>query len=135
LEVLALAKKSIHCKLVTPMAAVVDDQVSYANVPLHDGLMGFLPGRAPLLAALGTGELRLEFADTSKGQGGSRAFLVEGGFVKMAADDLTILAERAIPAESITLAEAEKELASAKDAKDRERARAKVNMARNRSGI
>ncbi len=82
--------KSIHCKLVTPAAALLDDQVVYARVPLHDGLMGFQPGRAPILAKLGIGELRL---DTAKG---SRSFLVEDGFIKMAENELTILAERAI---------------------------------------
>ena len=127
--------KSIHCKLVTPAAALVDDQVVYANVPLHDGLMGFQPGRAPILARLGVGELRLDFADSGKGQGGSRAFLVEEGFLKMANNELTILAERATPAETITLSEAEAELSKAQTQRDRNRARAKVSLAKNRGGI
>jgi F-type H+-transporting ATPase subunit epsilon len=97
-----MAQHSIHCKLVTPSAALVDDQVVYANVPLHDGLMGFQPGRAPILARLGTGKLRLDFADSAKGQGASRSFNIEKGFLKMANNELTILAERATPAEAAT---------------------------------
>ena len=148
----ALAKKSFRCKLVTPTAALVDDQVKYASIPAWDGLMGVLPGRAPILARLGLGELRLDFADSEKGEGGTRPFLVEDGFVKMANDQLTILAERATPAENLTMADAEAELKAAqvpvtastpqaraaeldKRSKDKERARAKMHMVKNRSGI
>ena len=74
-----MAQKSFHCKLVTPTAALVNDRVTYASVPAWDGLMGFLPGRAPLLGRLGTGELRLEFADSEKTKGGSRSFVISGG--------------------------------------------------------
>lgn len=97
-----MAKKSFVCKVVTPVAALVDDEMTYASIPAWDGLMGFLPGRAPILTRLGIGELRLDYADSGKGKGGTRAYLVEGGFAKMAGDHLTILAERAIPAEELT---------------------------------
>jgi F-type H+-transporting ATPase subunit epsilon len=109
--------------------------------------MGVMPGRAPILARLGLGELRLDFADTEKGEGGSRAFLVEDGFVKMANDQLTIIAERATPAENLTLADAEAELRSAQAApantavelekrnKDGQRARAKIQMVKTRGAI
>jgi F-type H+-transporting ATPase subunit epsilon len=142
-----LAKKSFRCKLVTPAAALVDDQVTYASIPAWDGLMGVMPGRAPILARLGLGELRLDFADTEKGEGGSRAFLVEDGFVKMANDQLTIIAERATPAENLTLADAEAELRAAQGApanttaelekrnKDGQRARAKLQMVKTRGAI
>jgi F-type H+-transporting ATPase subunit epsilon len=142
-----LAKKSFRCKLVTPAAALVDDQVTYASIPAWDGLMGVMPGRAPILARLGLGELRLDFADTEKGEGGSRAFLVEDGFVKMANDQLTIIAERATPAENLTLADAEAELRSSQSApantavelekrnKDGQRARAKIQMVKTRGAI
>jgi F-type H+-transporting ATPase subunit epsilon len=147
-----LAKKSFRCKLVTPTAALVDDQVKYASIPAWDGLMGVLPGRAPILARLGTGELGLEFADSDKGEGGTRSFLVEDGFLKMAGDELTILAELAIPAESLTIADAEAELKAAQAAptattaegkareleklgKARQRARAKMTLVKGRGAI
>ncbi len=150
-----MAKKSFRCKLVTPTAALVDNQVTYASIPAWDGLMGVLAGRAPILARLGMGELRLEFADSDKGEGGERSFLVEDGFVKMANDELTILAERATPAENLTMADAEAELkaatgpaavvgaASAKSrqvendnrTQARARARAKMQMIKSRGAI
>jgi len=143
-----VAKNSFRCKLVTPTAALVDDQCTYASVPAHDGLFGVMPGRAPILAKLGVGELRLEMADDAKtGKGGSRSFLVGGGFVKMAGDELTILAESAWSAEGISASDAEAELrklegvkpadetARAAHTRDLELARRRVAMARHGRGI
>ncbi len=131
----------------TPTEKLVDGEMTYASVPAWDGLFGVLPQRAPLLARLGLGELKLHNARIDGSQGGDRSFLIEGGFVKMADNSLTILAERAIPAEELTLTEAEAELAEAEartvpaDASDlvtqqtairrgRERAQLKVRLAR-----
>lgn len=55
----------------------------------------------------------LKFPAQGNAAGGDRSYLVDGGFVKMAENSLTILAERAIPAESLTVSEAEAELAEA----------------------
>jgi len=100
------------------------------------------------VAKLGLGELRLDMADSGK----SRSFLVEDGFAQMVNDKLTILAAKAFPAESLTVADAEKELAAAERAtstevdpiklrvetdrlaKDRARARAKVALAKKAGG-
>ncbi len=145
----ALAQNSFRCKVVTPAAALVDEAVAYASVPLHDGLMGFLPGRAPLLARLGLGELRLDIADTGKGPGGTRSFAVSGGFVKMGDGQLTILAEKAIAGEELSASDADAEVnklasATSKDAtpaaadalrEQRDFARLKATMARGHKGI
>jgi F-type H+-transporting ATPase subunit epsilon len=117
-----VAQKSFRCKLVTPTAGLLDDKCVYASVPMFDGLLGVQPGRAPMLMALGTGELRLDFADDAKVQGtgskgGSRSFVIDGGFVKMANEELTILAEKAWPAESLTAVDVEAELKAAQSAK------------------
>lgn len=141
--------KSFRCRLITPDACVLDDQVTYASVPAWDGLFGVLPGRAPIVAKLGLGELRLDFADSSKGAGGQRSFLVEDGFVQMVGDKLTILASKAIPTESIDLAGAKAELTQTETRKpddssaasndqlrrDRDRARIKVRLASGSKGI
>lgn len=140
-----LAAKSFRCRLITPIAQVLDEQVTSAVIPAWDGLMGFLPDRAPIVAKLGLGELNLVFADTGKGKAGSRSFLVEDGFAQMVNNKLTILAARAIPTESLTATEAQAELKEAearkpdpsKNAKvegdrisaDRARARLKVRLA------
>ncbi len=147
-----MATKSFRCRLITPAAQVLDEQVTYASVPAWDGLFGVLPGRAPIVAKLGLGELRLEFADKGSGKPAERSFLVEDGFVQMVNDKLTILAAKAFPTETLSAADAEKELAEAQRrtvnetdatkkrieterlAKDRARARAKVRLARHAGG-
>lgn len=104
---------TFRCKLITPTACVLDEEVTYASVPAWDGLFGVLPGRAPLVAKLGLGELSLSFPDKTGTRGGSRSYLVDGGFVQMVSNRLTILASMAIPAESITPSDAKAELAAA----------------------
>jgi F-type H+-transporting ATPase subunit epsilon len=141
-----------RCKLITPTACVLDEDVTYASVPAWDGLFGVLPGRAPIVAKLGLGELRVEFPDKGATRGGSRSYLVENGFVQMVSNRMTILASLAIPAESITASEAKAELAAAESkrpsgsgaeltrsqatiAAERARARVKVRLATGGTGI
>jgi F-type H+-transporting ATPase subunit epsilon len=112
-----LADTTIRCRVVTPTHAVLDDRVRYASVPLHDGLAGFMAGRAPLVARLGLGELRLDFPDSREAKGGSRSFFIDGGFAKMSDEGLTILAEDAIAVETIARTDAQAELAAAESRK------------------
>ncbi len=101
----------ITCRLVTPEQQLLNEEVLYASVPVWDGLMGIQHGRAPIVARLGLGKLRLDFP--SDAGGGSREFFIDGGFIKMSHNELIILAERAIAAESIIESEARAELAEA----------------------
>lgn len=105
--------QSFRCRVVTPVAAVVNEEVKYVQLPAWDGSMGFLPGRAPILARLGFGELRLDIADSTKGQGGTRRYFLEGGVAKMQDEELLILADKAIASENLSVADAEAELKAA----------------------
>ena len=73
-----------------------------------------LPGHAPVISALRPGVIEVVLPDARK----SRIF-VKGGFAEVDADRLTVLAERALPVESMdTAAElevAEAEFAAASD--------------------
>jgi len=104
--------KTFRCTIVTPTAAILDDEVTYASFPAWDGQMGMMPGRSPLLTRLGIGTLRLDFPE-----GGSRWFLLDSGFAQVqggaAPSSLTLLTERAIAAEDISLQQAEAELTDA----------------------
>ncbi len=142
-----MASKTFKCRVVTPAAALADDEVQYASVPAWDGLLGVMAGRAPLLARLGVGELRLDYPEEKGTEGGSRWFALDGGFVRMADNQLIVLAERAVPAESFTAAEAEAELKAATQRqaldpaeaeqrrRDIELAKLKVRLAREKRGI
>lgn len=124
-----MATKDFRCRLITPAAQLVDDRLVYASIPAWDGLMGVMPSRAPIVAKLGVGELRLDFADPSKGvEGGSRSFLIDGGFVQMNKNELTILADFAQPAESIQLSQAQQEVAQSASKPVAQQERAKVAL-------
>ena len=100
---------AFQCTVVTPEQQVIDEQVTQAIVPAHDGQVGILTGRAPLLVKLGVGELRLDAA----AGGQSRRFFIEGGIAQMKDDRLTILTDEAIPAAEISADEARAALAEA----------------------
>jgi len=106
-----MATQTFRCRLITREALVLDEQATAAVVPAWDGLFGVLPSRAPIVAQLGTGELRLDFPDSGPAKGGSRAFFVNEGFVQMVNNELTILAVTAIPAESLSETDAQAEVA------------------------
>jgi F-type H+-transporting ATPase subunit epsilon len=82
--------------LITPEAILLEASVVSAQIPAHDGLVGILNHRAPLLAKLGTGILRLDTAP-----GVSQRFMVSGGYAQMKGEELTILTTEAIPADKI----------------------------------
>ncbi len=106
-----MADKTFRCRVVTPTHALFDGEVKYANVPAWDGLMGVMPSTAPVVTKLGLGELHLEFEGVTKG--GERSFFIDGGFAKKSDTELTLLAEKAIPVESLSESEAKAELAEA----------------------
>ena len=77
---------SFQCTVVTPEQQAFDAAVTQAIVPAHDGLIGILTGRAPLLVRLGKGPLRLDLAG-----GKSQIFQVNGGVAQMKDNRLTIV--------------------------------------------
>src|SRR5881227_3462381 len=97
-----------RCVIVTPEQQVLDESLSQAILPAHDGLVGILTDRAPLLVKLGQGPLRVDPVG-----GPSRNFYVEGGVAQMKDNRLTILTNQATPAGEI---DAEAARAEYKDA-------------------
>src|SRR4029079_7388412 len=83
--------KTFHCTVITPERPVLEREATFVAFPAFDGEMGVLPHRAPLLAKLGAGELRVE------SPAGDAAFFINGGFAQMVDDKLTLLTEEAMP--------------------------------------
>ena len=100
--------RSFHCSIVTPAKAVFDGQVDYVSFQAWDGQMGVLAGQSAVLSKLGIGSVRLDCAD-----GQSKWYLVDGGFAQAADGQLSLITERAIAAEKLSLEEARAELAEA----------------------
>jgi len=124
---------SFQCTVVTPEQQAFDAPVTQAILPAHDGLLGILTDRAPLLVKLGSGPLRLDLAG-----GGPRSqyFFVSGGVAQMKDNRLTIVTGEATPSDQINYEAARAEYAEAvaaravdeKSAKDREERIEKARM-------
>jgi F-type H+-transporting ATPase subunit epsilon len=95
---------TLHCTVVTPERAVLDAAADAVVVPAHDGEIGILPGHARLLAKVGVGVLRVTSA------GSTREMFVEGGFVQVVSDRVTVLTEAASEVDAIDVASAERRL-------------------------
>ncbi|MBM4095811.1 MAG: ATP synthase F1 subunit epsilon [Planctomycetota bacterium] len=98
-----MAAKTLRCVVVTPECAVLDETADSIVMPLFDGESGVLPGREPLMGKLRSGELRLTGAKT-------RSLFVDGGFVQVVRDTVTILTPRALTPSQIDQAAAQKTL-------------------------
>lgn len=88
--------KELQLVVVTPETTLVDEPVAGLRFPLFDGQTGVLPGRAPLVGRLGTGELKI----TESG-GNQRSYFVDGGFVQITGGTVTLLTARCIPSDEI----------------------------------
>ena len=93
--------------IVTPERTLLDEPVSALRFPLYDGDIGILPGRLPLIGRLGCGELKLISAT------GDRSLFIDGGFVQVQGATVSLLTQRAIPVENLSVTEAEKQLSAA----------------------
>jgi len=130
---------TLECIIVTPERSVLDEPTNFVALPMFDGELGVLPGRAPLIGRLGYGELRI-------GQGqAARLYYIDGGFVQVRNNVVTVLTPQARKAEDIkpdAVAQAlQAALAPAPTAegqegrsKDQERARAQLRVARRAGG-
>ena len=81
---------AFHCDIVTPDRETFSGQVKGVVLPAHDGLVGILTGRAPMLVRLGTGKLTADLA-----AGGQETYAISGGVAQMKDNRLTILTEKA----------------------------------------
>lgn len=98
---------TFHCSVITPERAVLDTEATFVAFPAHDGEVGVLHDRAPLLYKMGIGELRMETP------AGNHRLFVDGGFAQMVENRLTLLTEQAKTVAEIDRAAAERALAEA----------------------
>ena len=77
--------------VVTPEQTVLDAKTDFVALPLYDGELGVAPSHAPMIGRLGYGELRI-------GHGGGQRYYIDGGFVQVVDNVVSVLTNRAIPA-------------------------------------
>lgn len=97
------AARMIRCMVVTPERPIIDEPVDFIALPLGDGEVGILPGRQPLIGRLGYGELRIKTGDVV------RRYFVDGGFVQVRDNTVTVLTSRAVPVAQLDLEAATRE--------------------------
>ncbi len=101
------SKTDLRIVLVTPETTLLDEPVEALRFPLFDGQIGILPGRAPLVGRLGSGELRVK---TSKG---TTSYFIDGGFVQVKENTVSLLTDGAQLASTLDSRKAEADLEAA----------------------
>ena len=86
--------------VVTPEKTALDRSCEFVTLPLIDGEAGVLPGHAPMIGRLAPGELRVREG------GNDDAFYVDGGFVQINNDLISVLTGKSIPIAEIDVAAA-----------------------------
>jgi F-type H+-transporting ATPase subunit epsilon len=98
---------SLLCVVVTPEQTALEQKADFVALPLYDGEIGIAPGRSPLIGRLGYGEMRI------KSGGTTTSYYVDGGFVQVADNTVSVLTNRAVPSRNLDATVAEKQLAEA----------------------
>ena len=82
--------------VVTPEETALEQEAQFVALPLYDGEIGISPGHSPMIGRIGYGEMRLVSDGTT-----SRYYL-DGGFVQVADNVVSVLTNRAIPSQDLT---------------------------------
>jgi F-type H+-transporting ATPase subunit epsilon len=81
--------------VVTPEAAALECDATFVALPAHDGEIGVLRNRAPLLCKLDAGRLRVETEE------GTSELYIDGGFAEMVGNRLTVLTQAAVAPDAL----------------------------------
>lgn len=102
---------TIHCIVVTPEETVLESDASFVALPLFDGEIGIGKGHSPMIGRLGFGEMRIKEGDQTL------RYYVDGGFVQVADNQVSVLTNRAMPAASLDADAAQTQITEALAAK------------------
>src|SRR6185503_16184235 len=100
---------SFQLEIVTPEKLVVRDNAEEVQIPGKNGYIGVLPGHAPLITELGSGEI------SYRSNGQLHRFSMAWGFAEVLPDKVTVLAETVERADEIDVARAKQSLTKAED--------------------
>lgn len=81
--------RRMRVSVISPVRAAFEGEAISVIAPAHDGQIGILYGHAPMVALLGTGELRIR----TPGAEGERRFRVSRGFLQVVDNEISVLAE------------------------------------------
>lgn len=84
--------------LIAPERVLASRNALMVTLPGSEGMLGILPGHAPLITALKPGVVTVEGPDEKAGTAnGIEQIFVAGGFAEVSPEGLTILADEALP--------------------------------------
>lgn len=94
--------KTLSVSVVTPDGPVLEEDYEMISCKAENGELGILPGHIPLVAPLSINAVRLKRDDTED------LIAVNGGFLEVRPDKVTILAQSAEKASDIDVERAER---------------------------
>ena len=100
---------SFQLEIVTPEKLVIRDTAEEVHIPGRHGYIGVLPGHAPLITELGSGEI------SYRSNGQVHRFSMAWGFAEVLPDKVTVLAETVERADEIDVSRAKQSLTKAED--------------------
>jgi F-type H+-transporting ATPase subunit epsilon len=92
--------QGVRCLIVTPESTILDARAQFVRLPLFDGQRGVGRGHAPFIGRLGSGEVRLVGGPGIPADA-VRSVFVEGGFVEVGQDAVTVITQRAVVADKL----------------------------------
>lgn len=104
---MSTALTDLKCIVVTPEQTVRDTEADFVALTLFDGEIGIAPGHTPLIGRLGYGEMRIKRGNQVE------RFYVEGGFVEVVNNVVSVLTGRAVPVEKLDEAAVAQQLEAA----------------------
>ena len=99
---------TFHCSVITPERAVLECDAKFVAFPAHDGELGVLTGRAPLVCRMGIGALRVEADDAN------HTLFVAGGFAQVVGNKLTLLTGQAMATDELDRGSAQQAMVEAR---------------------
>lgn len=97
----------LQCIVVTPEETALETSAESVVLPMFDGEMGVLSNRGAMIGRLGSGEIRLRQGNQLE------RYFVEGGFVQVSDNTVSVLTGRAIPVSQLDAASAASQLEAA----------------------
>ena len=78
---------SLRLRVIAPHQLVAEEEVQDVTLPSLEGYLGIFPGHAPLMLALGRGELSFRVS------GREERYSVEGGYAEVGPDRVLVFTE------------------------------------------
>lgn len=98
-----MAQRQLQCEVITPDKIIYEGNVDMVVAPGTDGELGILPLHMPIVTTLRVGELRLKHGDDKQDY-----IAIDGGYMEVSEDKVTILATAAEYASKMDVAEINK---------------------------